>query len=208
MREEFLLDRRDLLIRGGKTFAAALSLAALGGASRGGLLHTLSSMGRSDFGFAPHLEREAVQALTVTAAQTCALTCGLTVGPCYVASAALVRRDITSGVTGLPMRLGFRIIYADTCQPVTNATVDVWHTNASGIYSAETSQVCTNGGNTSSQNYCRGVQATDSDGRVYFDSVFPGWYSSRTTHIHITIRVGSTEYVTSQFTFADRVSDF
>ena len=43
---------------------------------------------------------------------------------------------------------------------------------------------------------------------VYFDTVYPGWYSSRTTHIHTTIRINGTEYATAQFPFADRVSDF
>jgi hypothetical protein len=51
------------------------------------------------------------------------------------------------------------------------------------------------------------VQTTDADGRVDFDTCFPGWYSSRTIHIHFTIRVNDTEYVTSQLVFDDALSD-
>lgn len=209
MKEKFLQSRRNLLVKSGKGFAAALGLAAFAGAAgRSEILATLAGERRASHGFPGMLGREAAEMLTFLAPATCNLTCGLTLGPCYVASAALVRRDITSGQTGLPMRLGFRIVNAADCSPVTNATVDVWHTNASGIYSATTSQVCTNGANVSGQNFCRGVQSTDGDGYVFFDSIFPGWYSSRTTHIHFTIRVNNTAYVTSQFAFADRVSDF
>lgn len=81
-------------------------------------------------------------------------------------------------------------------------------TPARVAYSAESSQVCAGGGSTVGQTYCRGVQSTDSDGMVYFDTIYPGWYSNRTTHIHMTGRINGTEYVTSQFPFPDRVSDF
>ena len=214
-----LLNRREILFRGG---AAALGLTALTKASPADVLTALWRARRFDLeaaarlasfdpfvGFDPDLEAEAEEVLThVPLAATCTLTCGLTLGPCYAAAAALTRRDITAGATGLPVRLGFRIIYADTCQPVVGATVDVWHTNASGIYSALTAQVCTTGANVANETWCRGVQSTDGDGIVYFDTVYPGWYSSRTTHIHMTVRVNGTEFVTSQFPFPDRVSDF
>ena len=214
--ERSLLDRREMLLRGGKGFAAALGLAAIGGPGRRDLLNLLlpraplpNLAGAHLIAFEPELEAEAEAALTyVPAVDTCVLMCGLTLGPCYSAAGALTRRDISAGATGLPARLAFRIIYADTCQPVTNATVDVWHTSASGIYSALTAQVCTTGANVANQTFCRGVQPTDSDGMVYFDTVYPGWYSSRTTHIHTTIRINGTEYATAQFPFADRVSDF
>src|SRR5437879_3726108 len=148
-----LLNRREMLLRGGKGFAAALGLAAMGGPSRRDLLNLLlpteplpNLAGARLISFEGELDAEAEDALTyVPAVDTCVLTCGLTLGPCYSAAGALTRRDITTGATGLPARLAFRIIYADTCQPVTNATVDVWHTNSSGIYSTLPAQACTTG---------------------------------------------------------------
>src|SRR6185503_5344320 len=53
----------------------------------------------------------------------------------------------------------------------------------------------------------RGVQTTDASGRVDFDTCFPGWYKGRTIHIHFTIRVNDTEYVTSQLFFPDALDD-
>lgn len=200
MNEDFLRSRRNLLVNGSKTFAAALGILALSGSSRSN--YSFASKAARD------MEQEAEEILTSGPQETCTLTGAQTLGPCYAAAAALTRRDITAGATGLPMRLGFRIVNAANCQPVTNATVDVWHVNSVGIYSALTAQVCTTGANVVNETWCRGVQATDSDGRVYFDSVFPGWYSSRTTHIHFTIRIGTTIFLTSQFAFSDRANDF
>jgi hypothetical protein len=53
----------------------------------------------------------------------------------------------------------------------------------------------------------RGVQTTDANGRAEFDTCFPGWYSSRTIHIHFTIRINETEYATSQLFFDDALDD-
>jgi hypothetical protein len=47
------------------------------------------------------------------------------------------------------------------------------------------------------------VLTTNADGRVDFNTCFPGWYSSRAVHIHFQVRVGTQEYVTSQLFFPD-----
>ena len=49
---------------------------------------------------------------------------------------------------------------------------------------------------------------TDSSGWAHFNTIFPGWYSGRTTHIHTTIRRNGTDIVTTQFFFEDTVDDF
>lgn len=38
--------------------------------------------------------------------------------------------------------------------------------------------------------FCRGVQITDADGVVQFDTVFPGHYAGRTAHIHVATHHG------------------
>ena len=195
-----------MLLKGGKTLGAAFGMAALTGMAAPSVLSQLTS---NDYGFIARAERDAGDELTYNSPQeTCTLTGALTLGPCYAANAALVRRDITTATPGLPMRLGFRIIRASDCQPVTNATVDVWHVHALGIYSALTAPVCTTGANVVNETWCRGVQPTDSNGIAYFDSIYPGWYSGRTTHIHLTVRIGGNISVTTQFAFAERVNDF
>ena len=138
----------------------------------------------------------------------CTLTCAATLGPCYYA-ANLVRRDITEGETGLPTLLSFLIVDADTCQPIENASIDIWHTNAGGVYSAPINQMC-NPGNAlaRTKTFTRGIQSTDGNGWAHFNTIFPGWYSGRTTHIHATIRRSGSEIVTTQFFFDDSLDDF
>jgi hypothetical protein len=56
--------------------------------------------------------------------------------------------------------------------------------------------------------FLRGYQITDSSGAVQFTTIYPGWYSGRTIHIHFRIRTasGSTNF-TSQLFFDDTISD-
>jgi len=149
--------------------------------------------------------------LDFLATEPCVLTCTATLGPCYY-STVLTRRDITessAGKIGLPTRLAFRVVDVDTCLPISGATVDIWHTDNNGIYSAPISTFC-NGTDpvVQTQRFGRGVQATDANGWAYFDTFYPGWYAGRVTHIHATIRIGTTAIATTQFFFADRVSEF
>jgi protocatechuate 3,4-dioxygenase beta subunit len=142
----------------------------------------------------------------VTAA-ACALSCEMTQGPCYD-SASTVRQDISDGQNGLPMRMALRILDS-SCNPVPGASIDVWHTSAAGKYSGDDTAnedvaFCTgNDSDYTSHLYFRGRQTTDASGKAYFDSCFPGWYSSRTIHVHLTIRVGGTAYLTTQLFFTD-----
>ena len=40
---------------------------------------------------------------------------------------------------------------------------------------------------TDSLTWLRGVQQTDEDGMVEFETVVPGWYAGRTAHIHVKV---------------------
>lgn len=136
----------------------------------------------------------------------CSVYKAATLGPCYAAT--VDRKDISEGQAGLPVRLAFLIVNT-SCQPVQGATVDIWHTNPSGLYSgSDASNMCTNGNATArASRWFRGLRAADANGRVDFDTCFPGWYSSRTIHIHFTVRVGGTEYLTSQLFFDDALNN-
>jgi protocatechuate 3,4-dioxygenase beta subunit len=137
---------------------------------------------------------------------TCTLTCAATLGPCYANT--LVRQDISEGHDGLPVRLAFLVV-DESCTPVPNASIDIWHAAPEGLYSGDdASDFCTSGDATArAARWFRGVQTTDASGRADFDTCFPGWYSSRTVHIHFTIRVNDQEYVTSQLFFDDALDD-
>jgi protocatechuate 3,4-dioxygenase beta subunit len=138
----------------------------------------------------------------------CALYPTQTIGPCY-AQGPMMREDISDGLDGLPIRLSFLVVKSDGCTPVPDASIDIWHSGSQGIYSAYATGTVCNPGNDDvlSEMFCRGVQTTDENGRANFSTVFPGWYTGRTIHIHFTVRVGGQEYVTSQLYFEDALSD-
>jgi protocatechuate 3,4-dioxygenase beta subunit len=138
----------------------------------------------------------------------CTLYPSQTLGPCYAQMPA-TREDISDGVTGLPVRLSLLVVRSDGCTPIPNAIVDVWHSGFNGVYSAyATGTICTPGSeNVLSQRYCRGLQVTDASGKANFSTIFPGWYTGRTIHIHFTVRLNGRDAVTSQLYFEDPLSD-
>ncbi|WP_405870951.1 intradiol ring-cleavage dioxygenase [Streptomyces sp. NBC_00005] len=62
------------------------------------------------------------------------LTSELVEGPYYI-DADKIRRDVTEDQEGIPLALRLKVTDAETCRPLRNAAVDIWHCNASGIYS-------------------------------------------------------------------------
>jgi uncharacterized protein (TIGR03437 family) len=96
-----------------------------------------------------------------------------------------------------------------SCVPLSGAWVDLWHCDAIGIYSDESTYNPGGGtGNvtTKGQRFLRGYQITDSNGQVNFTTIYPGWYAGRTIHIHARIRTWtSTSYSTE---LADFVTQF
>jgi protocatechuate 3,4-dioxygenase beta subunit len=141
----------------------------------------------------------------------CALTCSATQGPCYSAQAEEIQ-DISYGSGGLPTRLYLQVL-DDACKPVSGAVVDVWHVSAAGKYSGndpvnENVAFCTaNDADFTSHLYFRGKQTTDTNGVVFFDTCYPGWYAGRTVHIHFAVRIGTQTYVISQLFFDDALND-
>src|SRR5258708_6748063 len=51
-------------------------------------------------------------------------------------NAAMFRQDITEGNPGTPLNLTLTIVNVNnSCSPITNARVDIWHCNKDGYYS-------------------------------------------------------------------------
>jgi protocatechuate 3,4-dioxygenase beta subunit len=135
-----------------------------------------------------------------TAVTTCSVIATATEGPCTEA-ADQVRSDVSEGYTGLPVRLALRIIDA-SCKAISGAKVKIWHTQVTGSYSGDTPNpgMCVKDSADQAKHYFRGVQTTDANGVVAFDTCFPGWYTGRAIHIHFTVTSGSKSY-TSQLIF-------
>ncbi|MGW0967620.1 intradiol ring-cleavage dioxygenase [Streptomyces sp. NPDC002516] len=77
-------------------------------------------------------------------AESCyTLTSETTEGPYYI-DADKIRRDITEDQPGIPLTLALKVIDAETCRPVRDAAVDIWHCSALGVYSGY--EAMSNGG--------------------------------------------------------------
>ena len=134
---------------------------------------------------------------------SCTLYPKQTEGPFYLDD-DLVRADITEGKPGTPMKLRVRAVAAGTCAPLAGVAVDVWQCDAGGVYSGFPGQL--GGLDTTGQTFLRGTQITDADGWAAFDSIYPGWYPGRTTHIHFKVRPTATTEATSQLYFPEDVT--
>lgn len=112
----------------------------------------------------------------------CNVTPSSTEGP-YFLDKQLIRQDITEGKEGVPTFLFLQVLDAQNgCVPVPNAVVDVWQADALGKYSGFAVE------GTAGETFLRGVQFTDLNGIVLFQTIFPGLYPGRTTHIHFKVR--------------------
>ena len=108
-------------------------------------------------------------------------------GPTVLSSTGVVRSDIRSSFAGLngtadgvPLTLELTIVSASTCAPLAGRAVYIWHCDRPGRYSLYSAGV-------TNQNYLRGVQEADANGKVRFTTVYPGCYAGRWPHIHFEV---------------------
>lgn len=156
----------------------------------------------------------------LTAAPRCVLTPEQEEGPYYV-DFGKARRDVTEGKPGVPLQLRIALVDAKRCEPLEAAAVDIWHCDATGVYSGFTA----NGGGDDAgrgfgrgrggpggpggrgggqgqgpggqgpideTRFLRGIQITNRQGIAEFATVYPGWYAGRTIHIHLKVRLGGS----------------
>jgi protocatechuate 3,4-dioxygenase beta subunit len=125
---------------------------------------------------------------------SCTLTPEVTQGPYYVAG-EYVRRNIIEDQAGVDIVLDFQVVDVNTCNPVPDVYLEMWHCNSTGVYSGIVASG--NGDSSDTTNidktWLRGIQATDSDGVAQFESIFPGHYTSRATHIHVLVHTNATK---------------
>jgi protocatechuate 3,4-dioxygenase beta subunit len=108
-------------------------------------------------------------------------------GPTVLGASGVVRGDIRSSFAGLsgtadgvPLTVVLAIVSSTTCAPLAGRAVYLWHCDRPGRYSLYSSGV-------TNQNYLRGVQEADANGRVSFTTIFPGCYAGRWPHIHFEV---------------------
>ncbi|MCF4138165.1 intradiol ring-cleavage dioxygenase [Streptomyces sp. Tue 6430] len=133
----------------------------------------------------------------VAAAAVCTLTKEMTEGP-YHLDGQYVRADITEGKAGIPLKLALTVVDDDTCVPLANALVELWHADALGEYSGF---VGNNGHDEPDDGtFLRGGVLTDARGVAAITTVYPGWYRGRCVHIHVKVRTNVTVTSDGHFT--------
>jgi protocatechuate 3,4-dioxygenase beta subunit len=137
----------------------------------------------------------------------CFLTPQSIEGPYYL-DPRLVRAQIAEDRTGVPLRLDLRVIDSAACKPIERARVDIWHADARGIYSGQEGQGDKQDISTIGQKFLRGTQFTDSEGAVRFETIYPGWYVGRATHIHFKVILDDRNVLTGQTYFPDAINEF
>jgi protocatechuate 3,4-dioxygenase beta subunit len=50
------------------------------------------------------------------------------------------------------------------------------------------------------------LQTTDASGRVTFNTIYPGWYMGRATHIHVQVFVNGVAVKTTQVAFPEDIT--
>jgi protocatechuate 3,4-dioxygenase beta subunit len=118
-------------------------------------------------------------------------------GPNVLTESGVVRSDITksfgdaSGVAeGIPTTVQMTLLdVAGGGKPLAGAAVYLWHCTIAGAYSLYDDAVA-------DENYLRGVQESDDDGKLTFTTIFPAAYSGRWPHMHFEV-YGSLDAATS-----------
>lgn len=87
----------------------------------------------------------------------------------------------------MPLHLDIQVIDVNTCEPVPSVYLELWHCNSTGVYSGV---VASGNGDSSDETnldntFLRGISQADDSGVVQFDTLFPGHYTGRATHIHV-----------------------
>ncbi|OOQ82041.1 extracellular dioxygenase [Penicillium brasilianum] len=117
---------------------------------------------------------------------TCILAPDVTQGPYYV-SGELIRENIVEDQKGVALYMDIQLIDTNTCEPLPDVYMDLWHCNATGVYSGVVASG--NGDSSDATNldatFLRGIQPSNAEGVVQFESIFPGYYTGRTVHIHV-----------------------
>ncbi len=200
-----LTRRRALTLAG----AGAVALTGLGAAAHAS--DRTTAAGSATVG--------AVRADALAATTCMQLTSEQIEGPYYL-DYELFRRNVVEDRTGIPLLLVLRAVDATTCRPLRNSAVEIWHCDASGVYSGYTQTGNGGGGTpptgtpptgtpptggppsgggggghatpTDDLTWLRGIQMTDHEGFVTFRTVFPGWYTGRAVHVHTKVHTGGT----------------
>ncbi|KAK0199725.1 dioxygenase [Desarmillaria ectypa] len=137
--------------------------------------------------------------------ETCILTPEATTGPYIWEVSQTLRQDMTEDQPGIPLIMDIGVIDINTCEPMQNVLIDLWHCNATGSYSSftklspntpfeelleELNYTIVDDNfdlHTDDTTFLRGMWPTDANGVMEMKTIVPGFYVERTVHIHVQV---------------------
>jgi protocatechuate 3,4-dioxygenase beta subunit len=177
-----VLSRRRIFQLAGAAGASALVAACAGGATKqatGSTSTATTTAGAAD----------AATCATAAPAETAGPYPGDgSNGPNVLIESGIVRSDIRSSfgsysgaAEGVPTTIELTLQdITMNCAAGAGMAVYIWHCDRTGNYSLYSRDAA-------DQNYLRGVQVADQQGRVSFASIFPACYAGRWPHIHFEV---------------------
>lgn len=133
-------------------------------------------------------------------------------GP-YYSNGGSYRSDIREDQDGQKLDLEITVLNCADGEPLAGVDIDLWHCNATGRYSGydiDPDEIPENISNgqvaTNDDTFLRGRQTTDENGRVMFQTIYPGWYTLRTPHLHLKVFEGDTCNTTTQLFLPEKLN--
>ncbi|KAJ9634933.1 hypothetical protein H2201_009133 [Coniosporium apollinis] len=140
---------------------------------------------------------------------TCVLAPEIYAGPYLWPRSQTLRQDMSEDQAGVPLYLDIGVLNVNTCEPLPEVLVDLWHCNATGSYSSFTGRSpdtpflslleqlnVTTGPDldlhTDDTTFLRGLWPTDANGMMEMKTIFPGFYVQRSIHIHVQVHTNWT----------------
>ena len=125
-------------------------------------------------------------------------------GPFY-SNGGEYRANLREGQQGQKLDLTITVVNAEIGEPIAGVDVDLWHCNAIGHYSgydvdpdALPENISNGQPATNDDTYLRGKSTTNAQVQVTFQTIYLGWYTLRTPHIHLKIFEGDNCNTTTQ----------
>jgi protocatechuate 3,4-dioxygenase beta subunit len=143
---------------------------------------------------------------------TCVLAPETVWGP-YAIDEEIYRHDVREGQSGVDLYLDIGVLDIDTCEPLPDAYLTIWHCNSTGTYSGftgidpDTSDLLdgytkSSDGTTDQETFLRGVMSTNTEGIAEFLTLFPGYYITRSTHIHLTVQTNVSSNSSESYSYS------
>ncbi|HWV15430.1 MAG TPA: protocatechuate dioxygenase [Cellvibrio sp.] len=96
-------------------------------------------------------------------------------------NSAFLREEIHENKVGVPLTVKVKLVNVNDNDTPLSGYVYIWHCDSDGLYSGHDTQ------DNPGHSYCRGLQSTDTNGQVSFNTIYPGWDEKRIPHINFQL---------------------